>query len=85
MTPYDVQFTREALKDLRKLSPKLRDKLHDILTLTLALDPMAGKRLVGDLEGFYSFRLTYQDRIVYSVDRQRRVLYIHRCRTHYGD
>ena len=85
MICYEIRLTREAGKDLRKLTPKLRTKLRDILTHTLAVDPFAGKKLVGDLEGFYSLRLTYQDRIVYSVDQETHLVYVHRCRTHYGD
>ncbi len=51
----------------------------------VALMPHQGKRLVGDLEGFYSLRLTFKDRIVYSVDEGAHTIYVHRARTHYGD
>jgi mRNA interferase RelE/StbE len=47
----------------------------------LAEDPYAGKRLVGDLEGSYSYRLSIKDRIIYSLDEKRRVLYVERART----
>jgi Txe/YoeB family toxin of Txe-Axe toxin-antitoxin module len=83
--PYALRFTREAAKDARKLTPKLKMKLRDILTNVVAVEPRTGKRLVGDLTGFYSVRLTYQDRIVYTVDERRREITIHRARTHYGD
>ena len=85
MKPYEVRFTGEARKDVRKLTPKLREKLKAIVSRALAPDPYCGKRLVGDLTGFFSFRLTYQDRIVYTVDDRARVIVIHRARTHYGD
>lgn len=85
MTPYEVRFTREAAKDARKLSPKLRKKLRDILVEVAAKDPHSGKRLVGDLRGFYSLRLTLKDRIVYTVDDEQRIVYVHRARTHYGE
>lgn len=82
---YEILITRRAEKDIRKLTPKLKDKLLSILTEVIAENPYQGKRLVGDLEGSYSFRLTYQDRIVYSVDPKKKIVYIERARTHYGD
>jgi mRNA-degrading endonuclease RelE of RelBE toxin-antitoxin system len=85
VTPHELRFTREAQKDFRKLSPKLREKLRRILTEVVAVTPRDGKRLTGDLTGFYSLRLTYQDRIVYSIEDAERRVVVHRCRTHYGD
>mgnify|MGYP001570680287 CR=1 FL=1 len=82
---YEIRITRRAEKDIKKLSPKLKDKLYDVLTEVIAKNPFEGKKLLGDLEGSYSYRLTYQDRIVYSVDVKRRIVYIERARTHYGD
>ena len=85
MNPYEIRFTREAQKDFQKLTPKLRGRLREILVNTLSTTPYVGKRLVADLEGLYSFRLTYKDRIVYSIDDEDRRVIIHRTRTHYGD
>ena len=82
---WEVRFTKQAKKDVEKLPPKLRAKLRDILVEVLAQDPYAGKRLLGDLEGSYSYRLTYRDRIVYSLDEEERVLYVERAQTHYGE
>lgn len=82
---FEVRITRTAEKDIKKLTPKLRNKLYDILTEVLAKDPFQGKKLIGDLAGSYSYRLTYKDRVVYSVDIAKRVLYIERAATHYGD
>ena len=81
---WEVRFTKQARKDVEKLSPKLRRKLRDILVEALAEDTYLGIRLVGDLEGSYSYLLTYRDRIVYSLDEKRRILYVERARTHYG-
>ena len=82
---YEVRITNRAEKDIRTLSPKLQKKLQDILSEVIAKNPFEGKKLLGDLEGSYSYRLTYQDRIVYSVDKVRRIVYLERARTHYGD
>jgi mRNA-degrading endonuclease RelE of RelBE toxin-antitoxin system len=85
VTPFEVRFTKEARKDIKRLSPRLKDKLKEIITHQIAVDPGGGKKLVGDLQGFYSVRLTYQDRIVYSVDRKKRIVFVHRARTHYDE
>lgn len=57
----------------------------EILSAIIGRDPYAGKKLVGELAGSYSFRLTYQDRIVYSIDSQKKIIYIERAKTHYGE
>ena len=85
MKPYDVRFTKEAVKDVRKLSLRLKSKMKDILLSTVSIEPKSGKRLVGDLKDFYSIRVSYKDRIVYSIDEDIRTVFIHRARTHYGD
>lgn len=75
---YEIRITHRAEKDIKKLSPKLKGKLYDVLTEVVAKNPFEGKKLIGDLEGSYSYRLTYQDRIVYSVDIKKRIVYIER-------
>ncbi|WP_202895451.1 type II toxin-antitoxin system RelE family toxin [Iningainema tapete] len=56
---YEVRFTREAKKDIAKLTPKLKQKLKTIIQDSISINPYAGKKLVGDLAGFYSVRLSY--------------------------
>ncbi len=75
--PYEVLLTKEAFKDFRKLSPKLKKKLKDIITGQIIENPYSGKKLIGDLTGFLSIRLSYKDRIVYSIDEKAEVVYIH--------
>lgn len=82
---YEIRTTRRAEKDVKKLSPKLKNKLYDVLTEVIARSPFEGKKLIGDLQGSYSYRLTYRDRIVYSVDTKQRIVYLERARTHYGE
>ena len=82
---WEVRFTKQAKKDAQTLSPKLKSKLRDILLEVLSRNRYEGKKLLGDLAGSYSYRLTYKDRIVYSLDEKRRIIYIERSRTHYGD
>ena len=82
---YAIRVTHRAEKDIKKLTPQLKRKLYDILTEVIAHDPFQGKKLVGDLAGSYSCRLTYKDRIVYSIDPKNKVVYIERATTHYGE
>ncbi|MFN9671285.1 MAG: type II toxin-antitoxin system RelE family toxin [Microcystis sp.] len=82
---YEVRFTKEAKKDVDKLTPKLKKKLKSIIQDTLSISPYSGKKLVGDLTGFYSIRLSYQDRIIYTINDEQKLIYIHRAKTHYGE
>ncbi len=85
MSQYEIRFTKEAVKDFKKLTPKLQQKLRSILSESISPDPHCGKRLVGELAGYWSFRMTYSDRIVYSIDESTKTVFIHRTKTHYGD
>jgi len=82
-TSYRVVFSHRAVKDIDKLTPKLRSKLKDIVRHRLSIEPKGGKHLVGDLKGYLSIRLTYQDRIVYRIDEEIMTVYIVRARSHY--
>ncbi len=53
---YEVRFTKEAKKDIAKLTPKLKQKLKTIIQNTISINPYAGKKLLGDLANFYSLR-----------------------------
>ena len=85
MPDYEIRITKQALKDIKRLSPKLKNKLKDILTELLSENPYIGKALVGDLKGNYSYRLTLKDRLIYSVDEDKKTVYLKRARTHYGE
>jgi addiction module RelE/StbE family toxin len=82
---YSIRFTRQASKDIKKLTPKLQDKLKDILRKRLAIEPYSGKALVGNLKGYYSVRLSYTDRIVYTIHDDELVVLVVRAKTHYGE
>ena len=81
---YRVLFAQRAAKDVKTLTPKLKAKLTDIIWNHIAVDPKSGKRLVGDLAGYWSVRLTIKDRIVYRIDEQQHTVYVLRARTHYS-
>lgn len=81
---HKVIFSKEAVKDTNKLSPKLKKKLKNIITNQIIKYPLSGKKLTGDLTGFLSIRLSYKDRIIYSIDEKNKIIYIHKTKTHYG-
>jgi Txe/YoeB family toxin of toxin-antitoxin system len=80
-----VRFTRQAEKDIAKLTDKLRTKLKDIIRNRLTVHPYSDKPLTGPPKGYWSMRLTYQDRIVYRIQDDELVVIVLRARTHYGD
>lgn len=82
---FNIEFTKTAFKDFEKLDQKEKIKLKEILLNKVQPDPFSGKRLLGDLKGLFSIRLSYKDRIVYSIDSEKNIIYIHRVKTHYGD
>lgn len=82
---YQIVLTKQAQKDIAKLSPKLQNKLKDILRNKVALFPQTGKPLIGDLKGYYSVRLSFQDRIVYRIEDGRCIVVVVRAKTHYGE
>jgi len=82
---WEIRLTKRAKKDVENLPLKLKAKLRDILVEVIARNPYEGKKLLGDLAGSYSYPLSYKDRIVYSLDEARKIVYIERARTHYGE
>ena len=85
MSLYAIILTKKAAKDVAKLTPQLKAKLKDILLNKISKNPYEGKKLVGDLDGFYSVRLNYQDRIIYTIEEESQTVCIHRARTHYAE
>ncbi len=85
MHDYEIRITKQALKDIRRLSPKMKIKLRSVLSEVLSKTPYEGRKLVGDLKGNLSLRLNIYDRVVYSIDEDNRIIYIKRAKTHYGE
>jgi len=84
---WQVVFTRQATKDARKLAiAGLRPKAEQLIEL-LRADPFQTppqfEKLVGDLAGAYSRRINIQDRLVYQVLEDDRVVKVIRMWTHY--
>ena len=85
MTPYQIVFSKKAQKDIAELTEQQKAKLQEILQEFLAINPQVGKRLKGQLNGLYSYRLNLHDRIVYEIFESDRIVFIIRARSHYGD
>ena len=84
---WQVVFTRQAAKDARKLAAAgLRTKAEQLIE-SLRVDPFQAPppfaKLVGDLGGAYSRRITIQHRLVYQVLEDERVVKVLRMCTHY--
>jgi Txe/YoeB family toxin of toxin-antitoxin system len=80
-------FAKHALKDAKKLAASgLKPKAQALLAL-LAVDPFQNpppfEKLVGDLAGAYSRRLTIGHRLVYEVLVPEKTVRILRMWTHY--
>ena len=73
--PWQIFFTHEAEKNLKKLSSHIVERVKDA-SREIASNPVsAGKHLKGDLKGFFSFRIG-DYRIVYTIEKQHSKIYI---------
>lgn len=82
-----VVFARHAQKDAQKLvAAGLKDKAKDLLAV-LAINPFQNpppyEKLVGDLAGCYSRRISFQHRLVYEVFAEERTVRVLRMWSHY--
>ncbi|MFI5173534.1 MAG: Txe/YoeB family addiction module toxin [Terriglobia bacterium] len=84
---WELVYTRQALKDAKKISAAgLKEKVIELLRIVEA-DPFQVpppyEKLIGDLTGAYSRRINVQHRLVYQVFKRERVIKIIRLWTHY--
>lgn len=84
---YKIVFTKQAMKDRRRIAEAGLEKRAKALLSVLAENPWRSpppyEKLVGELSGFYSRRINIQHRLVYSVDEEARLVKILRLWTHY--
>ena len=85
--PWRVVHAKQAQKDARRIAQAgLREKAQALLDL-LAENPLRRpppfEKLVGDLAGAFSRRITIQHRLVYQVLRRERTVKVLRVWTHY--
>ena len=87
MVNWQLRYTKQALKDAKKVSASgLRKKVENPLSL-LEEDPYRQpppfEKLVGDLEGAYSRRINIHHRLVYQVVKDLKIVKVIRMWTHY--
>jgi len=85
---WKVVYSRQAVKDAKKLKAAgLKPRAEELLAI-LAVDPLQNppsfENLVGDLAGAYSRRINIHNRLVYEVFAKERTVRILRMWTHYG-
>ncbi len=85
---WKVVYSRQAVKDAKKLKAAgLKPRAEELLAI-LAVDPLQNppsfEKLVGDLAGAYSRRINIHNRLVYEVFAKERTVRILRMWTHYG-
>lgn len=84
---WDLYFTRQARKDAKKLAAAgLKENAEALLNLLRDNPyhtPPPYEKLVGDLAGAYSRRITIRHRLVYQILEQRKAIKVLRLWTHY--
>jgi len=87
MVKWRIVYTRQAHKDARKIAAAgLRqkvEKLLEILSENPFQTPPPFEKLIGDLSGAYSRRITIQHRLVYQVLQEIKTVKVIRMWTHY--
>jgi len=85
---WTLYYTKQSKKDATKLSAaNLKDKAQHLLSIiedNPYQNPPPHEKLVGDLSGAYSSRITIQHRLVYQVLEDEKAIKILRLWTHYA-
>jgi Txe/YoeB family toxin of toxin-antitoxin system len=87
MVIWNLIYSKYALKDAKKIAAAgLKEKTQTLLNI-LAKDPLQNpppyEKLVGDLKGVYSRRISIQHRLVYEIFKKEKTVRIIRMWTHY--
>lgn len=84
---YIIKFSKQALKDKKKLKSSGLDKNCKVILSLMENDPFcyppSFEKLCGDLSGLYSRRINRQHRIVYEVLDEIKEIHVIRMWTHY--
>ena len=84
---WQLVYTKHAQKDAEKLaSAGLKDKAKALLAILAEnpfQNPPAYEKLIGDLAGAYSRRITIQHRLVYQVIEADKTVKVLRMWSHY--
>lgn len=84
---WKVVFTKQAQKDAKKISSiglQLKaEKLINILRQNPYQSPPSYEKLVGDLSGAFSRRISIQHRLIYQIIENEKIVKVIRLWTHY--
>jgi toxin YoeB len=87
MVKWTLYYTKQAQKDAKKLSVaglrQKAEKLLSILEINPYQNPPQYEKLIGDLSGAISRRITIQHRLIYQVLEKEKAVKIIRMWTHY--
>ena len=87
MVKWRIVYTRQAQKDAKKIAAaglrQKAEKLLEILSENPFQTPPSFEKLIGDLSGAYSRRITFQHRLVYQVLQEIKTVKVIRMWTHY--
>ncbi len=84
---WQIILSRQATKDAKKiaqsgLKPQAK-KLLELLEENPYKTPPPYEKLVGNLQGFYSRRISIQHRLVYQIVENEKAVHVLRMWTHY--
>lgn len=86
---YKVIYSKQALKDAKKLSEaslaKKAKELIELIKINPFQKPPPYEKLVGNLSGSFSRRINIKHRIVYEVIENEKLVRVSRMWTHYGE
>jgi len=89
MVKYKIIYSKQALKDAKKLSLASLDKKAKELIELIKENPFTKQppyeKLVGNLSGSYSRRINIKHRIIYEVLENENIIRVSRMWTHYGE
>ena len=87
MSGWTLFYTKEAEKDSKKLKQAgLKEKAESVMRVIERnpfQNPPPFEKLVGDLQGLYSRRISIQHRLVYQVLQDEQAVKVLRMWTHY--
>ncbi|MEL6439376.1 MAG: Txe/YoeB family addiction module toxin [Cyanobacteria bacterium J06621_8] len=82
-----IRFSRQALKYAKQLrSASLANNVNQLVEI-LKQNPYQppAKKLLGNLQGYYSRRINIQHRLVYAIDEENKIVTVVSVWSHCGD
>lgn len=84
---YVISYTKQAQKDAKKIARAGLKNNVELLLNIISTDPWKAsppyEKLSGDLSGCYSRRINIQNRLVYEVYKEEKIVTVFRMWTHY--